>query len=182
MIQPLTLSFHVSIYQLRNRQNFTQSAARLDCLNRSFMWKAIELWNQLPLEVRNLPSLCVFKNHFKRRDKPTLYYFGERFPAVHHARMRIGCSKLQSDLCFNLHVSDNPLCHCGTAVEDAYHYLVRCPLFAVERNILANSINHITTLEKDVLLYGSMQLDDKQNKEIFSAVHQFIVRTNRFEP
>lgn len=142
-----------------------------------------DFWNKLPLEVQNLPSLCTLKNHFKRRDKPTLYYFGERFPAVHHARMRmIGCSKLQSDLYFNLHVSDNPLCRCGTAVEDAYHYLVCCPLYTVERNILANRINHISILEKDILLYGRMQLDDNLNKEIFSAVHQFIVQTNRFEP
>ena len=54
----------ISRYELRNRHDFAPEHARLDCLSRSLMVKGIMLWNELPLTVRNLPSVNSFKAHF----------------------------------------------------------------------------------------------------------------------
>ena len=109
-----------------------------------------------------------------------LYYYGDRWPAVHHARMRTGCSKLKYDLFHNLHVVDSPACQCGYHHETAEHFLLYCPqwheyrlpLFAVVQNIFP-----ITTVN---LLFGSREVNIEENKVVFSAVHRFIKNTERF--
>ena len=108
------------------------------------------------------------------------YYCGKRWASVHHGRMRIGCSKLKSDLCYNLQVINNPTCQCGAPSETSYHYLFECPLFANERVTMFNTISHITQITLKVLLFGKSELTLDQNQTIFEAVHTFIKSTQRF--
>ena len=89
-------------YQLRNNQNVTPMPARLESLYRSFFPSAIRSWNIQPVEVRN-----------------SSFSFGDRMNNIHHARLRIGCSKLNAHLHYNLHVIDSPYClSCAEEVED----------------------------------------------------------------
>ena len=129
-----------------------------------------------------LPTYDTFKAHLKSKLQvpDEYYYYGERWASVHHARMRIGCSKLNSDLCYNLHVINNPTCQCGAPSETSYHYLFECPLFANERVTMFNTISHITRITLKVLLFGKSELTLDQNQTIFEAVHTFIKSTQRF--
>ena len=89
-------------YNLRNRDDIYLPTFRLESYRRSFIPYATRVWNDLPLELRNLNNLKDFRTKLYC-DKPEpsiLYYYGQRWPAIHHARMRIGCSKLQYDLNF----------------------------------------------------------------------------------
>jgi len=68
---------------------------------------------------------------------------GDRFSNIHHARLRIGSSKLKAHLHFNLFVEDDPSCSCGFEIEDPYHFFFVCPRYAQNRVILFDSISRI---------------------------------------
>ena len=100
----------------------------------------------MPVNIRELESLSIFEGSIYIPDKNVLYYYGERWSKVHHSRIRIGCSKLNADLCFNLHVRDNPSCICGAPNENDYHFYIKCPCFTVQRNVLQSAIADLSPL------------------------------------
>jgi len=155
---------------------------RLETYRKSFFPRTIKLWNNLPNVTQSASSLDKFKLNFKPEltDILLLYYYGERWPSVHHARMRIGCSKLNADLCNNLHVVDHPGCPCGAPLESAHHFFFECPRYIVERNSLFNYVERIIDVSLANLLYGNKNISLDENKRVFDAVHQFIIATNRF--
>ena len=97
-------------YNLRNNNDIRLPQARLESYKRSFFPRAIKLWNNLSYHAKNSVGVAEFKIalHQNQIFPNVLYYYGERWASVHHARMRMGCSKLHSDLCLRLHVIDNP--------------------------------------------------------------------------
>jgi len=169
-------------YNLRTKKSIKIPFCRLTLFKRSFFPSSIKLWNALQINVQTLPSYKSFKDHLKSQVDPPneLYYYGERWPSVHHARMRIGCSKLNNDLCYNLHVVNNPTCECGAPVEDAYHYFFQCPNYQAIRLILLHTVSNITVANIDTFLYGDTALSLVQNQTIFEAIHEFIKSTQRF--
>ena len=81
---------------------------------------AINCWNSLDSSIKNVETLRNFKQNFKNIDKPKhnkLFYFGSRIFSIYHARLRMGCSSLNSHLSIIMHIKDNPKCNCGSAVE-----------------------------------------------------------------
>ena len=95
--------------------------------------------------------------------------------------MRIGCSKLNNDLCKKLHVINNSSCNCGAPVENAHHFFTECPRYINQRIILFAKINGITEITTSHLLYGDSTLSLDLNKRVFEAVHDYIDSTKRFE-
>ena len=116
-------------YILRNHYNLRVPLCRLETYRRSFFPRTINLWNNLSKDVKALESVESFKLSFfvKKSELVVLYYFGQRWPSVHHARMRIGCSKLNHDLYSNLHVRDNPSRDCGA-------FFPSMPYFYITKN------------------------------------------------
>ena len=113
-------------------------------------------------------------------DQNKLYCYGERWPSVHHARIRMGCSKLNGDLCRNLHVIPEPTCRCGYHIEDAEHFLLYCPLYNTDRADMVSSIINVTDITIENLLYGHGALTPEDNEEVFRAVHAFSSASKRF--
>ena len=93
--------------------------------------------------------------------------------------MRIGCSKLKFDLCYNLHVIDDPLCSCG-ATESAKHFFMDCPTYVDLRIELFNVISIFTSVSIKTLLEGCSHLSTIQNRIIFDAVFNYIEKSKRF--
>ena len=168
-------------YNLRNRDDIVQPNTRLDSLKRSFIPASIEKWNQLPIDARNL-NLENFKSYLKNKagEKNVLFYYGQRWPSIHHARLRIGCSKLRYDLCFNLHVLEDASCDCQAVIEDAFHYFMSCPLYDEQRRSLRNVVLPLADFSIDNLLYGDPDCSVAENQAICDAVHCFILETGRF--
>ena len=94
--------------------------------------------------------------------------------------MRIGCSKLKYDLCYNLHVINNPSCPCGALVEDANHFFLSCPNYDNLRLELFNAISVYSEVTIQIILHGNVNLNINLNKAIVDAVHLYIEKTNRF--
>ena len=169
-------------YNLRHGNNIVLPFTRLESFKRSYIPFSIKLWNALSIEVRHAPSLRDFKNHLtKDKKEPTLlYYYGSRWASIHHARLRLGCSKLKYDLCFNLHVVDSPSCACGAPWEDANHFFCDCPLYDDIRPDLINAVLPVANFNIHNLLYGNKDLQYVENTGIFDAVHLFLTKSMRF--
>ena len=171
-------------YKLRNARNIALPHAKKGCLTRSFVHLAITLWNKLPLKIRASKTLSAFKLALKKdhTGPNVLYYYGERWAAVHHARLRIGCSKLNYDLCYNLKVMENNIpCQCGHEFETAYHFFMECVNYTDIRTTLQRKVEVATAFSLKTLLYGASHLSLEENCAIFAAVHEYIRDSTRFD-
>ena len=170
---------------LRNSNKFRVPFARLESYRRSFFPMVLTNWNNLDNATRERPTLDSFKLSFaKPKDAmKELLYYGSRWPSIHHARMRIGCSKLNAHLCYNLHVLASPRCPCGNEIEDPTHFFFHCPLFNAPRQKMLASLLLINNIDINInsLLWGDADLNMKANEMIFSAVHSYIIETSRFD-
>jgi hypothetical protein len=169
-------------YMLRNRGDLDPPVARLNVYAHSFFPTTTNLWNNLRPMTRNAPSLEAFKAHHKVSlpKKNALYYYGSRFEATIHARMRIGNSPLNAHLSNILNVIPSPLCSCQSGEEDTKHYFFVCPLYEEQRTRLASNLLPFIIDEVDPLLFGFPDQNHAVNLHIFSAVHTYMRETKRF--
>ena len=169
-------------YNLRN-SNIRVPKCRLETFKKSFFPRTISLWNRLPEEIKSVDSVVAFKAHLRSEPNELLplYYYGIRWPAVHHARMRIGCSKLNRDLCLNLHVINEPYCECGNFIESVEHFLLHCTRFDLARDLMLRTIQGLIPINIKNLLFGNTDYSIDVNQQVFRAVHQFIVDSERFK-
>jgi hypothetical protein len=168
-------------YILRYRADhvspFTKQISR-----NSFFHIGISLWENLPENARIKPSLNSFKSHLKK-DYPKRnirYYYGSRWPQVHHARLRMGCSKLHDDLANKLHVIDNPACDCGYHCENVQHFFMECNRYDRQRRTLFLKVSVVCQPTVQVLLHGDADLSAGQNGLILDAVHEYLTASDRF--
>ena len=75
---------------------------------------------------------------------------------------------------------DSPLCVCR-AVGDTNHFLCNChPFHNVGQDLFA-TVSPVCQPTSNVLLYGSEHLTHNENKQIFLAVQDFLIKSKRFE-
>ena len=181
--------FETVPYPVRNSENFKIPVCRIQCFERSFIPYGCSIWNELDLEIRHADTVSYFSHLLKKhfypvevsKDKKLLYSIGERNLNIIHSKIRVGCSNLNSDLCFNLRVKDNPFCSCGSFIENAHHFFIECPIWHDLRLELISTISELTPLNLNIFLYGDRNLSLEQNMTIFHSVQRFIKNTMRFE-
>ena len=167
-------------------------------LENSFLPDAIKQWNNLPSDIRDSLSLQIFKSKLKATllavdTVPNFYLYGQRSGSIYHTQLRLGFSKLHSDL-YKVNIIQQPSCACSHPTENSKHFLLFCPKYAQERQKLLLSIvpllapgvhsSLIIHLASDrlahILLFGSKDISDENNVLIFKAVQDFILETRRF--
>ena len=170
-----------SSYRLRNQNNLQNTFARTATYASPFLPSVINEWNSLPLHVRNLTSLKLFKGHLNREINKAnpLFYHGKRRLQVLHTRIRTNCSSLSYHL-YHRQIIDSPVCLCGS-VETAEHFFLRCALYNNIRPALLNTISNLSQVNINVILFGDNSKSLNTNKEIFRAVHSFIELSKRFD-
>ena len=93
-------------------------------------------------------SVATFKYQLnkdtQRRAPPKFFSAGSRLGQILHARIRMACGSLNSDLC-RKNIVPSPSCACG-GFESAYHFFFICPNYNVtrERYLEALLRNHTT--------------------------------------
>ena len=148
---------------------------------KTFFPTSVNIWNTLDQEIKDCPSISAFKNKVKLKDeKFNLFLLGKRKHQIWHAKIRMGCSGINSHLCHFLHVIDSPECPCGFACESPAHFFLNCPLYAAHRINMINVITAITDCNINIILFGDKNLDLLDNWIIFEAVHNFMEESNRF--
>ena len=148
----------------------------------SFIPSVTRLFNDLPPNVKEAPSIPAFKYRLNKSMPipitPKYYLWGKRKTQIWHARLRTNCSSLSYDLhCKN--IVDSPNCICGER-ETAYHFFFVCNRFNHIRPQMLEEISRICTPSLDIMLFGNQNLNFNTNVLIFSYVHQFIEQSKRF--
>lgn len=166
-------------YNLRNSNDTIGISARTSLYFSSFFPSSIREWNNLPLNIRNLPTLSMFKNYLSRDKKttPKYFYFGDRKLQILHTRLRTKCSSLNYHL-FLKNISPSPLCECGQ-METNFHYFFECNRFRTCREKLLGNLNNFD-ITLNTLLFGNPDISDTDNANIFKHVHTFISESKRF--
>jgi hypothetical protein len=172
---------------MRNADNYVKPLCRTEQYRSSFLPDVINSWNNLPRDIRNIENEKEFKHKLfvDRPQQIQLYYFGNRFENIIHSRIRMHCSCLKDHL-HRLHVIENPICSCQLDIETAEHYFLKCPLYAIQRNILFDKVEQTLftardSINIDLLLYGHKDESISYNKSLFEIVHAYINATHRFE-
>jgi hypothetical protein len=167
-------------YNLRNRGHLDIPRTRIQAHKNSFYPVTSREWNHLPLANKSAPSYNAFKRSIAKKDtKPNpLFNEGKRRLAVSHTRLRMGCSALKKHL-HRLNLVESPTCACLLEDEDTYHYLFVCPIYAVHRVQMIETIQPIAHPSLNRVLNGDPTLPLKQNKLIFGAVQRYIDETKR---
>ena len=150
-------------------------------IQKFFLPSAIRGWNEHTEETRNSTSISTFKSKLNSNiQRPPKYYnCGTRIGQIYHARVRTACSALNQHL-FSKNIVNSPSCSCG-AVEDARHFLFVCNLYTDLRRTLFQVVSVIQQPSLNLLLFGNQELANDQNKTIFIAVQEYIVKTKRFK-
>ena len=161
---------------LRNKNNLQLFKCRTQTFKNSFIPSTTKLWNTLDETNRNV----IYASELLKYQSNKLFEYGIRETGIKHAQLRMKCSKLNAHL-FALHVIDSPECSCGFDNEDTNHFLLQCPLYDHERNIIMMELTDLglNDINVDLLLYGKQDKDVNFNINIFSIVHAFIEETDR---
>lgn len=166
-------------HNTRSNNSIREIFARTKLYYESFFPSTIRLWNTLPNEIQNNPSLNNFKKYLNRSNIniPDYYNFGSRKGQILHSQLRLECSALKLYM-FRRNLCPSPLCTCGS-IESNDHYLLYCPNYNVIRSETINKLRDPTNV--NILLFGSPNLSDNDNKYIFYMVQKFIIDSKRFQ-
>ena len=180
-------------YQTRNKDSIRVFTPRTDLFSFSFFPYTSRIWHTLDPNIRELPSLTVFKKALLKfmRPYPSQVYGIHNFVGIKFlTRLRLGLSHLREHK-FRHDFRDtlNPLCSCNIEPETTSHYLLRCLFFSSHRKVLFDSLHDIdhnmTTNISDIrltkiLLYGSSSYDLVNNANLLKAVIHYILSSERF--
>ena len=82
-----------------------------------------------------------------------------------------------TDHLFQKHIIDSDLCTCGK-IETTAHYLLHCPNYIFIRNETIQSLGNI---DVQSLIFGNSLKNENENRLVFEAVSNYIVRTKLFD-
>ena len=165
-------------HNTRSTNSIREIYARTKLYYDSFLPNTIRLWNTIPSNVQNNPSIRSFKKYLNKNKitVPEYYHIGSRIGQILHSQLRLECSTVNLYM-FNNNLCPSPFCSCGS-VENTDHYLLHCPKYATIRNITINTLANST--DPNLLLYGSNYLSIVENEQIFHTVQRFILESKRF--
>jgi hypothetical protein len=93
----------------------------------------------------------------------------------------MNCSALHAHL-FIRNLVESPNCICGIT-ETVSHFLLDCPRHTTIRQQLFFSLLDIpVTISLNLLIFGSVNLNDEENKAVFKSVQTFIIKSKRLTP
>ena len=180
-----------SNYNLRNQPVIGQIRARTEKFKASFFPDSLLEWSKLDPEIRQSPSINVFKSRLLSLIRPpSNSIFGIYDPQGFATQLRVGVTKLNyHKFMHNFHESINPMCPINDGMEDAEHFLLLCHSFRVQRyDLLASVLLVLRSFDLidtpnpillQILLYDDKKLPFEANKFILQATIMYILRTER---
>jgi hypothetical protein len=185
-------------YDLRTGMNITAPQQRTTTYQNSFFPHTINDWNNLPLNIREIPTLDSFKETIKKSAGPKpnkLYHHSNSAAEINQTRMRLGLSGLSAQRFEYNHIADPKCLICGAQNESPLHYLLLCPTYQIPRQTFLIEVCEVlqrNQIEIDFLnihfrnylintcLRGDPNLDFPSNQEIFNKTRTFIKDSHRF--
>ena len=158
----------------------------------SFFPNCVNEWNSLSPEIRTLDSLSKFKKvllSFFRPTQNSIFNTHDAEGLKLLTRLRLEFSHLKEHK-FRHRFADTvlPFCDCGMLeAESSEHFLLRCPTFSNERNVLLDSLSipffsDLSDSEKSrILLFGHESLSFEMNHQIILNTITFLKASKRFD-
>ena len=175
--------FQQSTHSLRE-----QIRARKERFKNSFYPKCLNEWEKLLPEVRQAPSLSIFKSKIlaliRPPSKPEYGIHDPKGLAI-LTQLKVGLSKLNFHK-FRHNFSDaiDPMCPANDGGEDTEHYLLFRQSYKEPRRELLDGFNEISPpsvipdlsneLSVEFILYGNERLPLDVNKRLIEATLKFI--------
>ncbi len=181
--------FYDATRNIRNN-TFAIPNSTHDYYTKSFVPSSIELWNELPVDIRSIKSYKALKTKIKKlshNEVPKHYCYGKRLQNILHTKLRLGCSDLNADKHY-IGLVPSDMCECNlNEPENSSHYLLECGRNLVSKVKMLDTIHDILELKNKVnllniqlLLHGSSELSYNENCAVFEAVQVFIMESKRF--
>ena len=170
-------------YDLTRNNLFSNFTLHTDYFKYSFFPYCVREWNKLNPDLRNSPSLSVFK-------KGLLVFIRPKVFSLYNIIDPSGlCHSREHKFRHNFLDTINPLCSCTLETESTGHYLLRCPFYADVRKTLLDNINitigSILSLSTDklihLLLYGNEAYNVEVNAAILKSTIVFRKSSERFD-
>ena len=153
---------------MRNPRFFNVPRSQTESQRKSFFPYALDAWNQLDADIRNLTSVSLFNNRLNQdlERPPTHFTIGSRKLNIIYCQLRNEVSDLKHHL-FLSHLSESSQCDCGKGIEDNFHYFWVCPNYKLQRMQLSlDLIDYADILDMNTLLGNNKVLSPKDNKGI----------------
>lgn len=61
--------------------------------------------------------------------------------------------------------------YCGNSYEDTEHFILSCPKYAIEWEVILHTIYNFITISVEILLHDTKKCNLTVNKQIVDAVH-----------
>ena len=186
---------HQLPYSLRSQDVIGRLGARTEKFQSSFYPNCISEWNMLDPEIRNVPSIAIFKSKLLSIIRPPAKsFFGIHDPIglSYLSQIRVGLSKLNfHKFKHNFKDTINPMCPANDGIEDTEHFLLLYTSLDNQRQHLLAGISvavrpffQLNILSKhdlmNLLLYGDEDLPSDVNKCAIEYTLNFIHETGRF--
>ena len=185
-------------YNLQNANDIIVPKSRKNYFLKSYIPSSIRAWNESSLDIKRATSLNSLKAKLADLYGSTTYYLflsEDGNGAVNHSRMRMGLSALNAHRKRYNFIPSSSCDFCNYRIENVRHFLLYCPAFAAQRQVMMDEImgmglesvqallNYLNTprLASDlvrVLLRGSGE--EQCDEILFKTVQMFISSTNRF--
>ena len=176
----------------RNELRIPPHITRTASYTRSFIPNTTMEWNNLPIEYRSNVNHKDFKKcliDLMGPERPNPYVsFGSKLGNTLHTKIRLNASDLNSHR-FSIGLLHEPKCSCGHSKEDNDHYLLRCRLYADDRDKLFHTLTAVlgydfTSLSSPnqlhLLLHGPRGRENS-SRDVAGALQHFLFRTKRFK-
>ena len=163
-----------------------------DRYKKSFFPEAIKNWNIMIPFFDTMPTFLELKANMIalfRPKKKSIFDIYDPIGLSYIFQLRLGLSPLRSHKKrHNFEDTPTDRCECGNDIENAHHFLFKCPYFAICRASLAvavveilipNGLNRLADTES-LYLYGHHSLSDAENRSIITSTIRYIKETNRF--
>ena len=187
-------ALHLSNYSLRTQPSAGQ-IWRTEKFKSSFYPNSLLEWNRLDPEIRESPSLSIFKKKLLLKIRPvhnSVYGIYNPKGISYLTQVRVGLSKLKyHKFKHNFVDTVSPMCPANDGIENTEHFLLLChscnnnrhsPLTGVNEvfKAVGNIVGPNDTLLQ-ILIYGDKNLSENANKQILDLTIKYILETKRFD-
>ena len=182
------------LFGYRSTNTIRTIPCRTDRYKKTFYPDTIVSWNNIGPELRGAKSLSIFKKNILkiiRPEKKAIFNIHNYLGIKWIFQLRVGLSPLKAHKKRH-RFNDTPddTCQCSLGSETTLHFLLKCPIFRVNRQQLLEKLNTILLLNDlanlsssnmvHLLLYGHEKTSFNENQVILKETIKFIEKSGRF--
>ena len=159
----------------------------------SFYPHSVKIWNVIGPELRQAPSLSIFKSKILKLIRPlknTMYDIHDPKGVKRLFQLRVGLSSLKNHKKrHNFKDTLSDVCRCQTHAETTDHFLLNCNLYTEIRNDMFQVENpileasglrvHNNTQFVKLLIYGHENLCEADNITVLSETLKYMHKSTR---